>query len=308
MSFAILAAVILPYFGLSRTLTAQNPDYLTPQLRQEVNQLKRDALAQPTNPQNVVDRGLILWQWINAYALTGAPVPVNATQDLRFVWVLSDARQQSSPPSEPVNLRALVKNVDDLIYEFRIKDETPKAIPTIRADKTGPFPASSLQTFDQTITIGEMPMNPGGTLMLGRMLMSDAGPPQNANPASNNYVTIRSSNPGARFTKTGSSQCDDSSGHRHASVQRNRQRAAYPRIARRPACGFDLHSVGEPAGADGRRGRLCRSRQSSAGRLLLHPPDAARRRACLVVTRLGGRRAGSVASSSGFASTAELPA
>ena len=203
LPFAILAAVILTYFGLSRRLTAQNPDYLTPQLRQQVNQLKRDAAAQPTNPQNVTDRGLILWQWINAYALTGGPVPVNATQDLRFIWILRDARDQNSPPSEPVNMRALVRNVDELIYEFRIKDDDPKAIPTVRASKAGPFPASSFQTFDQIVTIGDMPLSVGGTLMLARMLMSDAGPPQNTDPAANNYVTIRSSNPGARFTKTG---------------------------------------------------------------------------------------------------------
>ena len=159
LPFAILAAVILTYFGLSRRLTAQNPDYLTPQLRQQVNQLKRDAAAQPTNPQNVTDRGLILWQWINAYALTGGPVPVNATQDLRFIWILRDARDQNSPPSEPVNMRALVRNVDELIYEFRIKDDDPKAIPTVRASKAGPFPASSFQTFDQIVTIGDMPLS-----------------------------------------------------------------------------------------------------------------------------------------------------
>ena len=202
LTLALVTAAIVAYFGLSRA-TAQNPDYLTPQLRQQVNQLKRDAAAQPTNPQNVPDRGVILWQWINAYALTGGPVPVNATQDLRFVWVLRDAREQNSPPSEPVNMRALLKNVDDLIYEFRIKDETPKAIPTMRASNTGPFPASSFQTFDEVVTIGEMPMNPGGEFMLGRMLMSDAGPPQNTDPAANNYVTIKCSNPAARFQKTG---------------------------------------------------------------------------------------------------------
>jgi hypothetical protein len=64
-----------------------------------VNQLKRDAAAQPTTPEEVAERGMLLWQWINAYALTGGPVPVNATQDLRLVWILNDARQQGTPPS-----------------------------------------------------------------------------------------------------------------------------------------------------------------------------------------------------------------
>ena len=197
-----IAALAAGYFLISRRATAQNQDYLTPALRAQVEQLKRDAESQPTNAQNVAQRGLILWQWINAYALTGGPVPVNATQELRPAFILNDARQQNSAPSEPVNVRALIANVDALIKEFRIKDENPKAVPTVTAAKTGPFPASSYQTFDEVVTIGSMPMMPGGTLMLARMLMSDAGPPQNNNPAAKNYVSIACSNPGAKFVKT----------------------------------------------------------------------------------------------------------
>lgn len=198
----MFAAILVIYLSASRRLTAQSGDYLTPQLRRQVDQLKRDEAAQPTNAQNVAARGLILYQWVNAYALTGGPVPVNSTQELRPAFILNDAREQGVAPSEPVNVRALVANVDALIKEFRIKDENPKAIPTVTADKTGPYPASSYQTFDETVTIGALPMNPGGTIMLARMLMSDAGPPQNSNPAAKNYVTIRSSNPAARFTQT----------------------------------------------------------------------------------------------------------
>ncbi|MBZ5608978.1 MAG: DUF3604 domain-containing protein [Acidobacteriia bacterium] len=201
---AVFTILALFYLGFSRVIQAQSPranDYLSSQLRQQVEQLKRDAASQPTNADNAVARGLLLWQWINAYSLTGGPMPVNATQELAPAFVLNDARQQGTPPAGPANVRALIGNVDALIYEFRIKDEHPQAIPTIRADKTGPFPASSLQTFEQTITIGEMPMSIGGAIMLGRMLMSDAGPPQNHDPAARNYVTIRSSNPRARFAK-----------------------------------------------------------------------------------------------------------
>ncbi len=201
---AVIAALALFYLGFSRVIQAQSPranDYLSPQLRQQVEQLKRDADSQPTNAQNAVQRGLLLWQWVNAYSLTGGPVPVNATQELAPAFVLNDARQQGTPPSGPANVRALIANVDALIYELRIKDEHPQAIPIVRADKTGPFPASSLQTFEQTVTIGEMPMSIGGTIMLGRMLMSDGGPPQNHDSAARNYVSIRSSNARARFAK-----------------------------------------------------------------------------------------------------------
>ncbi len=201
LSSVLIAVALLAYFALSRTLTAQNQpaDYLNPQLRQQVDQLKRESAAQPTNAQNVGPRGVILWQWINAYSLTGGPVPVNATQELRPVFMLEDARRNGTAPTEQVNVRNVVANVDLLLYEFRIKDENPKAIPIVRAAPTGPFPASSFQTFEQTITIGSMPMSAGGQLMLARMLMSDAGPPQNSDPKAKNYVTLKCSNPGARF-------------------------------------------------------------------------------------------------------------
>ena len=46
-----------------------------------------------------------------------------------------------------------------------------------------------------------MPMNIGGEIMLARTLQNDGGPPQVDNPAADNYVTLRSSNPRARFVK-----------------------------------------------------------------------------------------------------------
>jgi hypothetical protein len=61
------------------------------------------------------------------------------------VFILNDAPQQNSPPSEPVNVRNVVANVQALIDEFRIKDEHPKAIPTVTATRGGPFRASSFQ-------------------------------------------------------------------------------------------------------------------------------------------------------------------
>ena len=64
---------LLSVFSL-RMLTAQSGrDYLTPELRAQVNRLEADT--QPTNARNVADRGLLLWQWINAYSLTGGHLP-----------------------------------------------------------------------------------------------------------------------------------------------------------------------------------------------------------------------------------------
>lgn len=137
---ATVLAALLVAFSIGM-LIAQNPaaDYLSPDLRARVNQLKRDAETQPTTAQNVADRGVLLWQWINAYSLTGGPLPVNATQDLGGAFVLEDAKQSGAPPATAVNMNRLVTAVDELIYEFRIKDEHPKAIPVVTASSGGPF-------------------------------------------------------------------------------------------------------------------------------------------------------------------------
>ncbi len=190
--------------SVSRKSQAQEPsgkDYLSPKLRQDVDRIKRDAERQPTDARSAVERGLILWDWVNAYSLTGGPIPVNSTQQLAPVFELRDAQLEGGTARPRAG--ALPKNIDELLYEFRIKDETPKAIPTISVDKSGPFPASSWQTIAQTLlTCGSAPIEPGASIMLARMLMSDGGVAQIQNAAADNYVAIRCSNPRVHFTKT----------------------------------------------------------------------------------------------------------
>ena len=82
--------------------------------------------TKPTDRQNTVERGVLLWDWINAYSLTGGPVPANATQDLAPVFELRDGDGDAAS-RRAANMQRLTKAIDDLIYEFRIKDEHPKA-------------------------------------------------------------------------------------------------------------------------------------------------------------------------------------
>ena len=93
-------AVVVPLAGIFaliaiRTASSQaqpaRPDYLSPELRAKVEKLKRDA-SQPTDTTNLAERGQILWDWINAYSLTGGPVPVMATQQLSSVFAIAAAR------------------------------------------------------------------------------------------------------------------------------------------------------------------------------------------------------------------------
>ncbi|MCL4402087.1 MAG: DUF3604 domain-containing protein, partial [Acidobacteria bacterium] len=174
-------------------------DYLSPKLRAAVNKLKAEAAAQPTTGRNLLERGSTLWEWINAYSLTGGPVPVNATQIFSSVFEMGDALARAE--ALPSGAGRLAGNIDELIHEFRIKDEQPDALPKLKLSANGPFPAESWQTIVETVTVGGMPMNPGSAIMLGHMLMSDDGAWQYDDPAADNYVSIRASNPAVRFGK-----------------------------------------------------------------------------------------------------------
>jgi hypothetical protein len=77
----------------------------------------------------------------------------------------------------------------------------PGVLGPVTLRPTGPFAASSWQTIEQTYTVGELPILPGGVLLLGQYFLSDQGTPQTEDPAGDNYVSLRCSNPRARFER-----------------------------------------------------------------------------------------------------------
>ena len=53
----------------------ETPDYMSAQLRAQVNRLKVDVSREPTTRVTMAERAEVLWQWANAYALTGGVIP-----------------------------------------------------------------------------------------------------------------------------------------------------------------------------------------------------------------------------------------
>ena len=92
-------------------------------LRREVEALKRDVAAAPTTLETLDARTDVLWRWVNAYALTGGPVPVNLPQEVAVIrWGLDDGRGPDETVVEDMDffsLRRLSAIVDG--YE-RISD------------------------------------------------------------------------------------------------------------------------------------------------------------------------------------------
>ena len=178
-------------------------DYLSPDLRAKVEQLKVDRAAAPTSPANVYERVDILWEWANAYALTGGPLPVNFALDTAIMrWAEADG----SPPDErlvaDVELNTVedyVPYIDRYLEELQIKDEDPGALGSLRVVPDEPLTAGTKATVELVYEVGNMPMQIGGGVLAGRQWLADVNDFQNQDPAGPNYLTARTSRPDARL-------------------------------------------------------------------------------------------------------------
>ena len=149
----ILLAVCLCLLSIT-TAAAATPDYLPPDLRERVEKLKVDVALSPTTPINASQRLTVLWDWANAFALSGRYVPVN----------LIAATRPNLP--DPVGARA-AGALDSYVRELSLYDEEPDAIGDLSAD-LGPFEARSWATLQQTYTVGARGVLRGGGIVVAK--------------------------------------------------------------------------------------------------------------------------------------------
>ena len=194
-SIALLAVSISAIWGIAaQDRTDRGSDYLHPELRQRVERLKVDASRATTSVEVLRDRLATLWAWANAYSLTGGPVPGG------FPQLASNANRglRRLPPGGPQLAPEQVAGfIAQYTREFQIKDETPRAIGELTLSSNGQYRAGEFVTVSETYKVGEMSMAVGGGIAIGQ---DRSGGLQTANAGGANYVTIRTSNPDARFT------------------------------------------------------------------------------------------------------------
>ena len=180
---------------------AQDPrakDYLPGRLRAQVEALKKESAERATDPGNLASRLDTLWPWINAYSLTGGPVPVNATLQIATAFrSLEGMRLDGTTPT-----RSVLETIDDLIHEFRIKDERPEALGSVALETNGPVHVGSWAMIEQTYKVGEAPLGPGARVMVAKQLQADGGRIQHADARAPNYLSARTSNPSVRLGRT----------------------------------------------------------------------------------------------------------
>ena len=166
-------------------------DYLDPNLRAQVEQLKAEAKVQPTNRENFAERLPVFAAWADAFAMSDGALPVHVT----FATAFLGQNLTDGVDPDPWALAELNK----FIEELTVKDEQPDAVGGIVFESRAPLPAASLQTIEQTWTVGSMPMSEGGAVLIAKQLQANQGRLQNRDQAADNFVSIRSSNPNAIF-------------------------------------------------------------------------------------------------------------
>ena len=181
------ATLCLCLLALPRVAAQEaSPDYLLPELRAAVEALKADLRRAPSTAANARSRAQTLWAWVNAYALDGRYVPVNATQVAAGVLAY------------PGN-RGRIARLDPAIRELALLDEQPEALGPLTAE-LGPFVAGGHATIRQTYTVGAKDIGPGGGFVVARHFMTGFAF-QTEDESADDYVTVTSTNPAVRFAK-----------------------------------------------------------------------------------------------------------
>jgi hypothetical protein len=169
-------------------------DYLTPELRAAVEALKAEVAAgTPTTLNNLDARLDVIWPWANALSAQGVHLPVELPRIVSQGRQVNFRRQYAMVVLPPIN---------GLVRELQIKEEQPGAIGTVTANTTGPWAVRTPVTFEQTYTVGDMPMQPGGGIMVAWELVARLDPYQRDDPAAKNFISIRCSNPEVRWEES----------------------------------------------------------------------------------------------------------
>ena len=165
-------------------------DYMTPELRARVDQLKSDLASEATNESSIVERADLLADWIDAYAMAGGEVGIDAPR-VRLQATLAPTGQQAVNQS---------RNVDQFIREFILRDEEG-SLGLLTSDTLGPFVVSSMAELRQTWRVGTKPIVTGGGFWVARHFNANWGTFQTENPAAAGYVSISTDDDDAVFER-----------------------------------------------------------------------------------------------------------
>ncbi|XOV89252.1 MAG: DUF3604 domain-containing protein [Pseudomonadota bacterium] len=176
---------------LADNLEARVPPYLSTALAQQVADLKAAVAASPTDSAEQVEaRARVLWDWANAYALTGRPLHPELPSSIGRMT------QGRVPPRQVDNLGT---TLDWFVTELAFRDANPDGIGYLSSDHLGPFEADGFAELRQRYTVGKAPIEPGGGFLVATRMYGGPSDIQADDPAGAGYVTVTSSNPAVKF-------------------------------------------------------------------------------------------------------------
>jgi hypothetical protein len=173
--------------------TPRPGDYMSSGLRDRVEALKAEAATTPTGDANYRERGLLLYDWMNAYALTGVylhPEMPSVIAALYSPGFAGNGERQR---------RNAFSGIDRFIRTLAALEANPRLTGTVSARTEGPLTVDSYAQFEQTYTVGEASLSVGGGVVLPNHFYFASEELQTWNPKADNYVTVRASNPAVKI-------------------------------------------------------------------------------------------------------------
>ena len=163
-------------------------DYMSSELRARVETLKSAVATEATSENTIAERAGLLADWVDAYALAGGEVGVDATR----------IRLQSTLPPRGRQAVNQSRNVDRFVREFILRDEDG-ALGLLRSDNLGPFVAGTMDTLSQTWRVGTRSMAIGGGFWVARHFAANFGVFQSEDPSAAGYISIETTDDDAVF-------------------------------------------------------------------------------------------------------------
>ena len=190
---AALGVAVALWLGLPTIGGSAQDDYLDAELRRAVERLKTEASRPAADFDQARERLQTLWRWMNAYALAGGAVPIDFPQEY-LVEILGIRTLSGRPEDARVAVmkdqtRAFLSEVDNVkvpnlddpagivrsasdfvdryVRELAANEGRPNALGSIELEPPAePLRAGELTRIVQTWTAGDLPMRPGGGLVL----------------------------------------------------------------------------------------------------------------------------------------------
>lgn len=192
----LATSAAVPLAARALTQAGEKPragDYMPAALRDRVEALKRDVAARPSGDADYKDRSLTLYDWANAYSLTGKPIHGDLTA------AMAQMQSPGFPRQGDRARQTAFANLDALVRTLAALEADPAIMGVLTTTNRGPFEADGYATFDQTYKVGSAPIRAGGGFVCPNHFYFRLGEYQAADPKADNYMTIRSSNPGVTF-------------------------------------------------------------------------------------------------------------